>query len=61
VSPEAIVQIVTSALGIVAAVAPGVLAAITGRATDEEAIAHAVSAVHAIRTSPAEKAIEERR
>jgi hypothetical protein len=58
---EAIIQIVTSALGIVAQVAPGVLAAITGARTDEDAIAAAKVAVGAIRRSPAASAINTRR
>ena len=44
-SPEAVVAIVSASLGIVARVAPGVLAAITGSRTDEEAIDAALDVV----------------
>ena len=60
-SPDAIVQIVTSALGIVAAVAPGVLAAALGPKPAEAAIAAASARVRSIRTSPAISAIDAQR
>lgn len=41
-------SIVASALAIVAAAAPGVLAAATKRETDEEAIAHVLAATRAL-------------
>lgn len=48
------VSIVESALRIVAAVAPGVLAAVTAQESDEEAIARALEAAKAlpVRTGP---------
>jgi hypothetical protein len=58
---DAIIQIVSAALGIVAAVAPTVLAGITGQPTDEAAIAAATTRVRAIRHSPALSAIDAER
>jgi hypothetical protein len=56
-----VVSLVVALLGIVAAVAPGVLAAITGKPTDEAAIAAASASVRAIRRSPAASAIDRER
>jgi hypothetical protein len=46
-------SIVVAALQIVASAAPGFLAAFSGHATDEEAIAHAEKAVLSIPSHPA--------
>ena len=52
-------EIVIRALGIVVASAPGLLAALTGRQTDEEAIDAARAEVAKIEARPAGSALDE--
>ena len=52
-------NIIISALQIIASAAPGFLAAFSGHANDEEAIAHAEKAVLAIPSHPASTAISD--
>lgn len=54
-----IAEIVVALLGIVASLAPGVLAALTGKSSDAEAIEAARVAVLAIPNAPAAAALDE--
>jgi hypothetical protein len=53
-----VVTIVVQLLGIVAAVAPGVLAALSGQRSDADALEHAEQAVRRLHPRPAATAID---
>ena len=57
-APEAIASAVASALGIVAALIPGFLAAFSGSDSDEHAIERARLAVASVRRNPAQAGID---
>lgn len=53
-----VARIVSSALAIVAAAAPGFLAALSGADSDEKALDRAADALQAVPTNPAARGIE---
>lgn len=53
------IDLAVSLIELVVRVAPGVLAAITGHASDEDALAHARAKVAALRHAPASSAIDD--